>query len=186
MQFNDHSRLNGMHAFLSASQHSWVNYDEERLAARYQTAQAAARGTRLHNLAKEHIELKIRMPRNNATFNRYVNDAIGFGLRAEQVLFYSPNAFGTADAIGFEKGLLRIHDLKTGVSKASPIQLEIYASLFCLEYDVRPADIKMELRIYQNDEVLVHTPSVDDVSHTMSKIVHFDNIIERIKHEEYR
>ena len=186
MRFNDHSRLNGMHAFLSASGYHWINYNEDKLVDRFRTAQAAARGTKLHELAKEHILLKIRMPRNNATFNRYVNDAIGYGLTPEQVLFYSPNAFGTADAIGFDKGLLRVHDLKTGVTPASAKQLEVYAALFCLEYDVRPGDIRYELRIYQNDEVLVHEPEIDDISHIMSKIVSFDNLIEQLKAEEYQ
>lgn len=184
MRFNDHSRLNGMHAFLSASSYHWVNYDEDKLADRYRTHQAATRGTRLHELAKEHIALKIRMPRNNVTFNRYVNDAIGFNLLPEQVLFYSINAFGTADAIGFDKGLLRIHDLKTGTHPANPKQLEVYASLFCLEYDVRPGDISMELRIYQNDDVLIHEPEIDDIAHIMSKIVRFDNLIEQLKEDQ--
>ena len=56
-------------------------------------------------------------------------------------------------------------------------QLEIYAALFCLEYRIKPTDIEIELRIYQNDEVLVHNPSPEDIVQIMDKIVHLNNII---------
>lgn len=49
----------------------------------------------------------------------YVNDAIGYKMTPEQTLFYSENCFGTADSISYRSGLLRIHDLKTGVIPAS-------------------------------------------------------------------
>ena len=75
--------------------------------------------------------------------------SIGFKLTPEQVLYYSSNCFGTADAISFKDKFLRIHDLKTGVIPAHVEQLEIYAALFCLEYKVKPQDIGMELRLYQ-------------------------------------
>lgn len=183
MIFNDHSRLVGEHAFLSASQHAWTNYDEEKLVNRFHTAQAAALGTRLHALAAEHIQLGIRMPRTKATLNAYINDAIGFQLTPEQVLFYSPNAFGTADAISFDekKKFLRIHDLKTGAGRVSVRQLEIYAALFCLEYGYRPFEIEYELRIYQNDDILVHVPEAEDIAHLMDLIIAFDKILEREK-----
>ena len=42
MKFNDHSRLEGAHAFLSASKYHWVNYDDAKLIESYRTAQAAA------------------------------------------------------------------------------------------------------------------------------------------------
>ena len=85
------------------------------------------------------------MPRNKATFNAYVNDAIGYGLDPEVVLYHSENAFGTADAIGFDekKHLLRIHDLKTGVTRVNMVQLHIYAALFCLEYEKLPGEINV-------------------------------------------
>ena len=186
MLFNDHSKLLGEHAFLSASKYSWLGYDEEKLATTYETAQAAALGTRLHALAAEHISLGMKMPRNNATFNAYVNDAIGYRMTPEQVLFYSVNAFGTADAIRFDerKSFLRVHDLKTGVNKASMAQLDIYNALFCLEYDILPTEISSELRIYQNDEIYIREPEPDEIAHVMSKIVHFDKLIEAIKAEE--
>lgn len=184
MKFNNHSALNGAHAFLSASKYHWLNYSSDKLVETFRTAQAAAKGTRLHELAAEHIRLKMRMPRNKVTFNNYVNDAIGFRMTPEQVLFYSVNCFGTADAISFDKGLLRIHDLKTGTHPAKIDQLMIYAALFCLEYNERPAEINYELRIYQNDEILVANPDGEEIARIMDIIIQFDKIIEKVKEEE--
>jgi hypothetical protein len=114
----------------------------------------------------------------------YVNDAIGFKMIPEQVLFYSENCFGTADSISFRNRLLRIHDLKTGVIPAHMEQLEIYAALFCLEYKIKPADIDIELRIYQHDEILYHTPTAEDIVPIIDKIITFDKVITKLKLEE--
>lgn len=114
----------------------------------------------------------------------YVNDAIGFKMTPEQPLFYSENCFGTADAISYRNKLLRIHDLKTGLIPAHMEQLMIYAALFCLEYKVKPADIDMELRIYQNNEVLYHNPTAEDIVPIMDKIITFDKVIRKIKEQE--
>lgn len=184
MNFNDHSGFEGQHAFLSASKYHWVNYDEEKLIRVYSSMLAAQKGTELHAFACDAIRLGIKLPKSHQTLNMYVNDALGYHMTPEQVLFYSVNAFGTADSISFKKNLLRIHDLKTGVSPVSMLQPEIYASLFCLEYDVKPNDISMELRIYQNCDVLIETPDPDDIFHIMDKIVTFDKRIEEIKSEE--
>lgn len=184
MIFNEYFHLEGKHAFLSPSQYHWINYDDEKLEVTYKRRQAAALGTRLHEFAAEAISLGIKLPRTNKTINMYVNDAIGFRMQPERVLYFSDNAFGTADAIKFDRGLLRIHDLKTGITPASVMQLEVYAALFCLEYDVSPNDIKMELRIYQNDDVLIHVPDPNDILGVMNKIIHFDKQIEFMKAEE--
>lgn len=183
MNFNQHYNLVGKHAFLSASSYHWVNYTDERLEERLITAFAAQRGTQLHELASQAIKLGVKLPRTKTTLNMYVNDAIGYRMTPEQVLYYSDNAFGTADAITFNKGKLRIHDLKTGVTKVSMIQLHIYMALFCLEYGVKPGTIEAELRIYQNDEVLVDKPETDDILHIMDRIVTFDKRIDQIKEE---
>lgn len=114
----------------------------------------------------------------------YVNDAIGYKMTPEQVLYYSENCFGTADAISFRNGLLRIHDLKTGEIPAHMEQLEIYAALFCLEYNVKPGDIEMELRLYQSDEILYHNPTAMDILPIMDKIITFDKVINKIKDSE--
>jgi len=100
------------------------------------------------------------------------------------VLYYSDNCFGTADAICFRNKKLRIHDLKTGEVPAHMEQLIIYASLFCLEYKVKPGDISFELRIYQNDDALVCNPTAEDILPVMDKIKVADRIINKIKVEE--
>lgn len=181
MEFNRHTNLEGLHAPFGASKSSWLRYDDEKLIEVYQNMKAAEKGTRLHEWAAETIKLGLKQPRSSKTIYAYVNDAIGFQMETEVVLFYSERFFGTADAISFRNGVLRIHDLKTGVSPVKMEQLEIYAALFCLEYRVRPGEIKIELRIYQNDEVLVHTPTTEDIAEIMDKIVHNDKILQNME-----
>ena len=184
MQWNKHWNLEGAHAFLGASNYHWLNYDKEKLRSVWMNYNAAQKGTRIHAFAKEAIELGIKLPRSKKTLNLYVNDAIGFGMKPEQVLAYSDNAFGTADAISFRDNFLRIHDLKTGVTPASIKQLEIYAAFFCLEYRVKPADIGFELRIYQSNDILTENPTKDDILPVMEKIIQFDKYINQFKKEE--
>lgn len=174
MRFNEHYNLAGQHAFLSASNYHWYNYDLEKLDRRFETAMAAQRGTELHDLAATMIRMGIKAQRSKKTFNTYVNDAIGFRMQPEVVLFYSINAFGTTDTISFNKNLLRIHDLKTGVTRASPKQLDVYAALFCLEYHHKPAQLDIIQRIYQHDEIAEFEADPDFITHLMDKIVTFD------------
>ena len=183
MHFNQHSNLKGFHAFLSASNYHWINYDEDKLDRVYLAQQAAKRGTELHALAHELIRLKVRLPTRKTSLNEYVNDAIGYHMIPEQILFYSENCFGTADCIIFKRNKLRVHDLKTGVNEASFHQLEVYAALFCLEYKMSPLDIEIELRIYQNDEVRIYVPEIDDIFHIMDKIITFDKRINALRME---
>lgn len=184
MNFVKHSALEGLHAPFSASNSSWLRYDDEKALAVYQNKKAAERGTRLHAWAKETIDLGIRQPRSKKTLYSYVNDAIGFRMSTEVVLFYSERFFGTADSICFRNNILRIHDLKTGVTPVHMEQLEVYAALFCLEYKIKPADIEMELRIYQNDEILYHKPTAEDILPIMDKIVHLNKLLEQMELEE--
>lgn len=184
MNFNNHSKLEGQHAFLGASKYHWINYDDEKMAQSYTNFLATQKGTILHEFAAQCIKLGQKLPSSKKTLNSYVNDAIGFKMVPEQILFYSENCFGTADSILFRNNLLRIHDLKTGVIPAHMEQLEIYAALFCLEYDVRPANIDMELRIYQNDKILYHNPTAEDIVPIMDKIISFDKLINKIKEQE--
>jgi hypothetical protein len=183
MIFNAHSDLRGQHAFLGAAKYHWINYDAIKLDEVYLNSQAAARGIELHAFAHNAIRLGVKLPRSDKSLNAYVNDAIGYRMSTEQVLYYSRNCFGTADAISFRKNLLRVHDLKTGVIPGSIHQLEVYASLFCLEYGMKPGEIEIELRIYQDDEVLRVVPEVDSIAHIMSKIVVFDRRIEFLRAE---
>ena len=62
-------------------------------------------------------------------------------------------------------------------------QLLIYAALFCLEYGVKPSEIGTELRIYQNDEILCHNATVEDILPVMDRIVTADKIINRMKEQ---
>lgn len=179
MIFSKHYDFGDDHAFLSPSKYHWVNYDLDKLESVYGNWMAAKKGTRLHAFAKECIELGVKLPRSEKTLNLFVNDAIGFRMTPEQGLFYSDNCFGTADAISFNRNLLRIHDLKTGVTKSSMTQLELYAALFCLEYNVNPLDIDIELRIYKNDEVLIHIP--EGIADLMEIVIQADKHISSLK-----
>lgn len=192
MNFNEHSKLVGQHAFLSASKYAWLNYDEEKLERIWRTSQEAARGTRLHNLAASLIREGVLLRNSRKTLNMYVNDAIGYRMTPEQPLVYSVNVFGTADAISFRKNqetmrfLLRISDLKNGETPTSEKQLLIYAALFCLEYGFEPWEIDNELRIYQNNEVRIYEAEAPDLKQIMDQIIYFDKLIATWREETGR
>lgn len=207
MIFNKHSEYEGKHAILSASKHSWLNYDDEQIFQSYVNSFSQAIGVLVHSYAKDRIKYRLRMEDNFSEKNAllmhlltndipvqvididrlfynllpYVNDAIGYKMTPEQVLYYSDYAFGTADAVSYGRGLLRIHDLKTGVSATSMDQLLIYAAWFYLEYkkEVNFQKSRTELRIYQNQEVLCHTPTNEEISGIMEKIIHGAMVIEK-------
>lgn len=184
MTFNEHSNLKDAHAFLSPSKYHWINYDIDKLRDSFLKHVAAQKGTELHAFAAKAIQLRIKLPKVEKTLNLYVNDAIKYQMTAEQCLYYSENCFGTADAISFDGKLLRIHDLKTGESSSSMNQLLIYAAIFCLEYDIDPEEITVELRIYQNNMVLVHNPRFEEIETIMSTIIKFDSEIRNMKKGE--
>ena len=186
MQFKTHFIAPGAHATLSASKYQWLNYDDDKIAKMLVAANAAKRGTELHALAHELIRLGIKLPRNSKTLNLYVNDAIGFRMTPEQTLYYSDDAYGTPDAIAFSEAqqTLRISDLKTGVGSTSEKQLEIYAAFFCLEYGYRPFDIRIELRIYQLDEVREYLADPIDIAYIMDRIVTVDRFIKELRKEQ--
>lgn len=187
MKFYDHKNLSGLHAPFTASQSSWLRYDDDKVIEVYANKKAAAMGTRLHAWAAETIELGLKQPKTKKTICAYVNDAIGYKMDTEVVLYYSDRFFGTADAICFRNGMLRIHDLKTGkVGKIEDHmeQLEVYTALFCLEYKVKPIDIQIELRVYKCDEVITWNPKAEDISYIMDKIVHLDKLLQKIDREE--
>lgn len=184
MEFNRHDKFTGKHALLGASKYHWLNYDSDKLAEYYRNQLAVQRGTELHDLAAKLIHHGVKLTRSKKTLNMYVNDAIGYKMTPEQVLYWSDNCFGTADAISFRNGTLRIHDLKTGATPAHMEQLMIYAALFCLEYGVDPAKIDMELRIYQSDEVVCHSPEPEEIAAIEDKIVEFDKELDLLKKRE--
>ena len=188
MNWNQHYDLVGKHAFLGASNYHWLNYDQDKLISVWAAKQAVLRGTRLHELAKNLITEKVKLPRSNKTLNAYVNDAIGYRMRPEQVLCYSDNCFGTTDAIMYndQQKMLRIHDLKTGASPAHMEQLLIYMALFCLEYGVDPEKINSELRIYQNDDIDILNPTPDDIMPVLEAIVQCDEYVSQLRTEAQR
>ena len=210
MHWNKHYDLIGKHAILGASTYQWVNDKTiDDTFDRYCRAYSQAIGTALHEYARQRIEnrLKINDSEINSVLNyvlesgipkyvvpidryfenfaTYVNDAICFGMTPEVPLQYSDIFFGTTDAIAFDekKKFLRIHDLKTGVLTAHFEQLYVYAALFCLEYKFKPKDISMELRLYQNNETVVVTPSVAEIAPIIDKIVTFDKLLRSYKDE---
>lgn len=184
MNWNRHSELEGMHATLSPSSYHWLGYDEAKMADVYRRRMAVARGTELHAFAESCIRLGQKLPKSTKTLNTYVNDAITYRMTPEVLLYFSPNCFGTADAISYRNGMLRIHDLKTGEIPAHIEQLMVYAALFCMEYRVKPESIKTELRIYQNDEVLYHKPEAEEIQLVADKILTLDKVINQIRSEE--
>lgn len=184
MQFNSHKALEGLHAPFSPSQPAWLRYDDNKAMESYSNKKAAEMGTIYHEWAKQTIDLGIKQPKSKKTLYSYVNDAIGFKMDTEVILYYSPRFFGTADAICFRNNFLRIHDLKTGKCPVHIEQIMVYAALFCLEYKIKPSDINMELRIYQNDDILVINPTAEDILPIMDKIVHLEKILEKLEPEE--
>lgn len=188
MRFNNHSDLRGYHATLSPSSYHWINYSEEKLNDWWSNRLEAARGTRKHEFAKEAIELRVKQADNGLTLSRYINDCIGLGMKPEILLWYSNNVFGTADAIWFDEKTMTLYifDLKTGITKASFEQLKVYVALFCLEYNIRPSTLKkIELRIYQYDDVAILEPELHDIVFIMDRIVTFDRQIEELNQELY-
>lgn len=197
MEWNDHHQLEGQHAFLGASQFRWLNYDDQLLFDRYYGQYATSVGTAAHTLAHDCIcsrtklnkqdkhLVEITMYKNFIPKGAYdadqillnmipfVNDAIGFHMSSEIILFYSYKSFGTTDAISFneKENCLRISDLKTGSTPAHMEQLLIYAALFCLEYHKNPNSFKTCLKIYQNFEVTESIPDPKDIQNIMDIIV---------------
>lgn len=181
-EFHKHHDFEGKHAFLSPSSYHWIRYDEDKLRAVYSNHLATLKGTELHALAAKLIANKVKLPRTRQTLNMYVNDAIGYGLTPEQVLVYSENCFGTADAIGVKGRTLYIFDLKTGSAKASLDQLKVYAALFCLEYNIDPTSFEdIDMRIYQANQVSSELASLYEIQDIMKTIEHFDAVIDSMK-----
>jgi hypothetical protein len=137
-----------------------------------------------HRYAAIAIEEKEVQDNETTTLGMYINQCIQDDMQPEVVLYYSPNAFGTADAISYKRRKLIIADLKTGVTRASEHQLEVYAALFFLEYEIDPFDARdIELRIYQDGKVQVFTGDPYFIKGIMDKIVHFDKIINELRYE---
>lgn len=183
MRWNDHSELEGRHAHFSPSSPAWLRYDDAKLERSYVEALASMRGTEEHAYAAMAIKLGHKQSDEPKTINMYINECIGFRMRPEVALYWSPVCFGTADALHYSERTqtLRVSDLKTGKTRASWDQLIIYAALFCLEYEKpRPQDLRIELRIYQNNEVKLLEPEPHDVFIAMDRILMATRLVEQI------
>ena len=205
---NTHPELVGKHALFSASKYSWLNYDDEKLKNAYINSFASQIGTLVHSYASDKITFRQPMEDNRSERNAlllhllkagippkviqleklftnvvpYVNDAIGYKMTPEVLLYYTDNVYGWTDTISFSRSLLRIHDLKTGDGAVSIDQLMIYAALFYLTHkkEANLQKCKTELRIYQNNQVLIHTPSAYDIACVMDAAVHADMIVDEM------
>lgn len=168
-------------------------------------------GTTLHEIAANLIKYKMKLTKNDKKLVRfelekagvpsycyniddiyenlmnYVNDAIGFRLQPEKILVYSKDCYGTADAIDYKERekSLKIFDYKSGKTPADMRQLLIYAALFYLEYKDRYRlnleEMSIELRIYQNCEILCFNPTVDDVMDVVNNIVYKNQVLTDFK-----
>lgn len=205
MNWNRHSNLEGSHAFLSASKYSWLNKTDKEIVEAYENSFAQSIGTLLHAYAADSIRFREKLRRTDAksvkfdlmrrgvpefaidiqsvfpNLMNYVNDAVGYQMDPEILLYYSDLCFGTADCIQVSGDTLRIHDLKTGTTVAKMDQLLIYAGLFYLEYSYKPERFRTELRIYQNGDVIVHEPEVDELREVMNAIVTKDRVLQKLK-----
>lgn len=206
MNWIENSDLEGKHAVLGASQYYWLNYKTSDLKKKLRPKYAPQIGTLLHRLAAEdYISKSKKMVQEDRRFvkeylmdegipkfaidmnscfgnlKRYINDAVRNQMDPEILLYYSDNCFGTADAISFESNYLRIYDLKTGSGKVSMRQLMIYAALFCLQYEIEPEDIDVELRIYQAKNLMIEHCDSDPIREIMDKIVMFNRKIEHMR-----
>lgn len=171
------------HALFSASNYHWTNYTIEKMMEKFSENDAKKIGTDMHELACRLIQMKVKLPNEPHTFNMYVNDCILHGMYPEKQLMYSQEFRGTADALTISPdNELLIFDLKTGKTKASMRQLEIYAALFFLDFGCEPRDVgDIILRIYQNNEIMEKHPEIDEIVPIMDKIVTVDTLIKKIK-----
>lgn len=204
MRWNDHSNLKNTHALFSPSTGGWEKYDQDRLQERYYTSFATTIGTAIHDEAMWHInkkilvkatakgELKLSLYKNPSipddiidvldfdpifkNYMAYVNDAIGYRMDAEVILYSNDLCYGTTDAISYSNDFLRIHDLKTGVTPAHMEQLFKYAALFCHEYKTDPHKIDMEFRIYQLNDIIVANPTGDDIMPFIDQVTQINKL----------
>jgi len=212
MQWNDHHELEGKHAFLGASNFRWMNQNDVDFEKRYYAQFATSIGTAIHELAKDCIDSRMKLTKHDKRLVEYsmykngipkraydpdtiltnllpfVNDAIGYRMSSEIILFYTYNSFGTTDAIVFneKEKTLRIHDLKTGTTPSHIEQLIVYAALFCLEYKKKPKDFTTELRIYQSSEILNYTAEPMEIEKTMELIKLRDSDIKEYYEGDFR
>lgn len=211
MIWHDHSRLEGQHALLSPSKKSWLNYDSQSMFDSYASSWASTIGTAIHAFAESRIERRKKLTKSCRdsldqylydagipeqlididlyfdNLSSYVNDCIGFRMKPEVLLYLSDDCFGTTDAINYDEKnrILRISDYKSGKTTPSMDQLLIYAALFMIEYkrdlNLELGNIKIELRIYYQNEVLYYEPEANEMAHLIDIILSKNKMLKEIK-----
>lgn len=200
MIWKDSSKYKDTHALCGGSKYSWRNYEDDDYIRAKINSYSATIGTLLHAYACKDIQkhwkirksdkydvLRYLIVENNIppyainidflfpNLMQYVNDCIGFRMDPEVFLHYTDNEDfgGWADAISWESGCLKIFDLKTGVKPITEFtQLESYAAFFCLDYNVKPSDIReIEFRIYQGGDILIGKPDSSILYPIINKII---------------
>lgn len=181
LELTPHPELRDKHALFSPSQHNWIDYDEAKLLTFYDNRDAQVVGTQAHVYAAELIRmhywfLEHNLPspislRRKDSVSLHVMHSINHWLQPEVPVKYSDICFGTSDALGFHlpTKTLRINDLKTGRLPGDMRQLEQYAAIFFAEYapilqykymiDIN--ECKVELRIFQYDDITLVEPPID-------------------------
>lgn len=206
MNSYDYSKLKGTHATFGGSNYAWLGYDDEKIIQAYYARRAKDLGTALHEYARQRISNSLKMTKGDsyavvnhilesklprgiiqyaggidsimATLIPYVNDGIKYRMRPEALTYFADEFYGWADALSFNERnkTLRIHDFKSGKLIASMTQLKIYSAFYCLGTGLKPENINIELRIYQNGEVVVDNPEAEEIQEIMDKSEH-DNAV---------
>ena len=70
MNFNKHSELEGLHAYLGASKHYWLNYSDAKFEETYNSFLAKERGTKLHKKEKGNLGLRPSSRQEHSTHFR--------------------------------------------------------------------------------------------------------------------
>ena len=191
MIWNRHSNLEGSHAFLSASKYNWITKTNEELVQAYTNSYSQTIGTLMHAYAADSIKFREKLRKSDARGAKFDLMRRGVPEFAIDIRSFFPTVmayvndsdlcYGTADSITVSNDILRIHDLKTGVTPAKTDQLMVYAALFFLEYPYKPERLRTELRIYQMDDIIVREPEVEEIREVMNAIVEKDRVLQKLK-----
>ena len=173
-------------AELGTEIHEWVSI-QIQLGQTVSSPRAAEKGVRTHIFTKYQsapdyrdvliFSLDFLPAAVFGTVKSFVNDAVGFRMNSEEKIEYSSLFWGTSDAVKFSNNELLVFDLKTGAKPAKTDQLLVYAGLYCLQHNHKPSKLKTELRIYQNNEILVNEPEPEVIQDVMDRIVHKNKVL---------